>query len=147
MASSHSSSPVPHPRGGGGNDGIYRKDKEPSSRHYRPVRSLPDVCPKEPTGRWTQLRLHLLSIALPLTTGPASWVSYVKAVDFTFHVLEAFVEKKGVIFCTVCSQLWIVMMLTSFLFMYCCSPLFCIVCLSLLSKDNGPHSRTQLRRI
>ncbi|XP_062303793.1 vacuolar protein sorting-associated protein 54 isoform X1 [Osmerus eperlanus] len=50
MASSHSSSPVPHPRGGGGNDGIYRKDKEPSSRHYRPVRSLPDVCPKEPTG-------------------------------------------------------------------------------------------------
>uniref|UniRef100_A0A8C7T8W8 Vacuolar protein sorting-associated protein 54 n=1 Tax=Oncorhynchus mykiss TaxID=8022 RepID=A0A8C7T8W8_ONCMY len=49
MASSHSSSPVPHPSSGG-SEGIFRKDKDPSSRHYRPVHSLPDVCPKEPTG-------------------------------------------------------------------------------------------------
>uniref|UniRef100_A0A3P8Y5Q9 Vacuolar protein sorting-associated protein 54 n=1 Tax=Esox lucius TaxID=8010 RepID=A0A3P8Y5Q9_ESOLU len=60
MASSHSSSPVPHPSSGG-NDGMFRKDRDPSSRHPRPIRSLPDVCPKEPMGpsvvvdqhRWT----------------------------------------------------------------------------------------------
>uniref|UniRef100_A0A8C7TKY7 Vacuolar protein sorting-associated protein 54 n=1 Tax=Oncorhynchus mykiss TaxID=8022 RepID=A0A8C7TKY7_ONCMY len=53
---SHSSSPVPHPSSGG-SEGIFQKDRDPSSRHYRPVHSLPDVCPKEPTGkelhRWT----------------------------------------------------------------------------------------------
>uniref|UniRef100_A0A8C7KAF3 Vacuolar protein sorting-associated protein 54 n=1 Tax=Oncorhynchus kisutch TaxID=8019 RepID=A0A8C7KAF3_ONCKI len=49
MASSHSSSPVPHPSSGG-SEGIFRKDRDLSSRHYRPVHSLPDVCPKEPTG-------------------------------------------------------------------------------------------------
>ncbi|KAL1006118.1 hypothetical protein UPYG_G00068070 [Umbra pygmaea] len=49
MASSHSSSPGPN-LSGGGIDGIFRKDRDPSSRHYRHVRSLPDVCPKEPTG-------------------------------------------------------------------------------------------------
>uniref|UniRef100_A0A674DT14 Vacuolar protein sorting-associated protein 54 n=1 Tax=Salmo trutta TaxID=8032 RepID=A0A674DT14_SALTR len=53
---SHSSSPVPHPSSGG-SEGIFRKDRDPSSRQYRPVHSLPDVCPKEPTGkelhRWT----------------------------------------------------------------------------------------------
>uniref|UniRef100_A0A6Q2WR93 Vacuolar protein sorting-associated protein 54 n=1 Tax=Esox lucius TaxID=8010 RepID=A0A6Q2WR93_ESOLU len=49
MASSHSSSPVPHPSSGG-NDGMFRKDRDPSSRHPRPIRSLPDVCPKEPMG-------------------------------------------------------------------------------------------------
>uniref|UniRef100_A0A8C8FQ30 Vacuolar protein sorting-associated protein 54 n=1 Tax=Oncorhynchus tshawytscha TaxID=74940 RepID=A0A8C8FQ30_ONCTS len=46
---SHSSSPVPHPSSGG-SEGIFRKDRDPSSRHYRPIHSLPDVCPKEPTG-------------------------------------------------------------------------------------------------
>uniref|UniRef100_A0A4W5QJK2 VPS54 subunit of GARP complex n=1 Tax=Hucho hucho TaxID=62062 RepID=A0A4W5QJK2_9TELE len=46
---SHRSSPVPHPSSGG-SEGIFRKDRDPSSRHYRPVHSLPDVCPKEPTG-------------------------------------------------------------------------------------------------
>uniref|UniRef100_A0A8C7TAE7 Vacuolar protein sorting-associated protein 54 n=1 Tax=Oncorhynchus mykiss TaxID=8022 RepID=A0A8C7TAE7_ONCMY len=46
---SHSSSPVPHPSSGG-SEGIFQKDRDPSSRHYRPVHSLPDVCPKEPTG-------------------------------------------------------------------------------------------------
>uniref|UniRef100_A0A8C8DE13 Vacuolar protein sorting-associated protein 54 n=1 Tax=Oncorhynchus tshawytscha TaxID=74940 RepID=A0A8C8DE13_ONCTS len=40
---------VPHPSSGG-SEGIFRKDRDPSSRHYRPVHSLPDVCPKEPTG-------------------------------------------------------------------------------------------------
>ncbi|XP_071385443.1 vacuolar protein sorting-associated protein 54 [Centroberyx affinis] len=49
MASSHGSSPVPRPSGGG-RDGIYHKDRDPSSPRCRPVRSLPDVCPKEPTG-------------------------------------------------------------------------------------------------
>uniref|UniRef100_A0A667XJT3 Vacuolar protein sorting-associated protein 54 n=1 Tax=Myripristis murdjan TaxID=586833 RepID=A0A667XJT3_9TELE len=47
MASSHGS-PVPR-ASGGGRDGIYHKERDPSSR-CRPVRSLPDVCPKEPTG-------------------------------------------------------------------------------------------------
>uniref|UniRef100_A0AAY4EC25 Vacuolar protein sorting-associated protein 54 n=1 Tax=Denticeps clupeoides TaxID=299321 RepID=A0AAY4EC25_9TELE len=49
MASSHSSSPVPQ-ASGGSSDGFLRKSRDLSSRHYRPVRSLPDVCPKEPTG-------------------------------------------------------------------------------------------------
>uniref|UniRef100_A0A8C7KBX0 Vacuolar protein sorting-associated protein 54 n=1 Tax=Oncorhynchus kisutch TaxID=8019 RepID=A0A8C7KBX0_ONCKI len=40
---------VPHPSSGG-SEGIFRKDRDLSSRHYRPVHSLPDVCPKEPTG-------------------------------------------------------------------------------------------------
>uniref|UniRef100_A0A674DU56 Vacuolar protein sorting-associated protein 54 n=1 Tax=Salmo trutta TaxID=8032 RepID=A0A674DU56_SALTR len=50
---SHSSSPVPHPSSGG-SEGIFRKDRDPSSRQYRPVHSLPDVCPKEPTGEATR---------------------------------------------------------------------------------------------
>ncbi|XP_068178631.1 vacuolar protein sorting-associated protein 54 isoform X2 [Antennarius striatus] len=47
MASSHSSSP-----GGrsGGRDGMYHKERDPSPRRCRPLRSLPDVCPAEPTG-------------------------------------------------------------------------------------------------
>ncbi|XP_069023152.1 vacuolar protein sorting-associated protein 54 isoform X1 [Embiotoca jacksoni] len=49
MASSHSSSPVPRP-GCGGRDGIYPKERDPSPGRCRPIRSLPDVCPKEPTG-------------------------------------------------------------------------------------------------
>uniref|UniRef100_A0A674B820 Vacuolar protein sorting-associated protein 54 n=1 Tax=Salmo trutta TaxID=8032 RepID=A0A674B820_SALTR len=50
MASSHSSSPVPHPSSGG-SEGLFQKDRDPSSLHYRPIHSLPDVCPKEPTGK------------------------------------------------------------------------------------------------
>ncbi|XP_070772047.1 vacuolar protein sorting-associated protein 54 [Enoplosus armatus] len=46
MASSHSSSPVPR----GGRDGIYHKERDPSPHRCRSIRSLPDVCPKEPTG-------------------------------------------------------------------------------------------------
>ncbi|KAK2918456.1 vacuolar protein sorting-associated protein 54 isoform X1 [Channa argus] len=48
MASSNSSSPLPRPSGGG-RDGFYHKERDPSPR-CRSVRSLPDVCPKEPTG-------------------------------------------------------------------------------------------------
>ncbi|XP_076585136.1 vacuolar protein sorting-associated protein 54 [Chaetodon auriga] len=46
MASSHSSSPVPRV----GRDGIYHKERDPSPPRCRSIRSLPDVCPKEPTG-------------------------------------------------------------------------------------------------
>ncbi|XP_073351372.1 vacuolar protein sorting-associated protein 54 isoform X2 [Pagrus major] len=46
MASSHRSSPVPR----GGRDGIYPKERDTSPHRCRPIRSLPDVCPKEPTG-------------------------------------------------------------------------------------------------
>ncbi|CAK6976311.1 vacuolar protein sorting-associated protein 54 [Scomber scombrus] len=49
MASSHSSSPVPRPSGRG-RAGIYHKERDASPNRCRPVRSLPDVCPKEPTG-------------------------------------------------------------------------------------------------
>ncbi|CAJ1052867.1 vacuolar protein sorting-associated protein 54 [Xyrichtys novacula] len=49
MASSHSSSPVPRP-GSGGRGRIYPKERDPSPPRFRPIRSLPDVCPKEPTG-------------------------------------------------------------------------------------------------
>ncbi|MEQ2306716.1 Vacuolar protein sorting-associated protein 54 [Ameca splendens] len=49
MASSNSSSPVRRPAGGG-RDGIYRKEHGPSPPRCRGIRSLPDVCPKEPTG-------------------------------------------------------------------------------------------------
>uniref|UniRef100_A0A8C9QQQ5 Vacuolar protein sorting-associated protein 54 n=1 Tax=Scleropages formosus TaxID=113540 RepID=A0A8C9QQQ5_SCLFO len=48
MASSHSSPPVPRPSDS--SDRLFRKDKDPSSRQYKLARSLPDVCPKEPTG-------------------------------------------------------------------------------------------------
>ncbi|KAM6939984.1 vacuolar protein sorting-associated protein 54 [Xenentodon cancila] len=49
MASGHSSSPVP-PASSGGRDGIFHKEQGPSAPRCRPLRSLPDVCPKEPTG-------------------------------------------------------------------------------------------------
>jgi len=46
MASSHSSSPVPQ---GSSSDVFFKKEVDPT-KHIRPVQSLPDVCPKEPTG-------------------------------------------------------------------------------------------------
>lgn len=46
MASSHSSSPVPQ---GSSSDVFIKKEVDPT-KHIRPVQSLPDVCPKEPTG-------------------------------------------------------------------------------------------------
>lgn len=45
MASSHSSSPVPQ---GSSSDVFFKKEVDPT-KHIRPVQSLPDVCPKEPT--------------------------------------------------------------------------------------------------
>ncbi|XP_067845624.1 vacuolar protein sorting-associated protein 54 isoform X2 [Heptranchias perlo] len=47
MASSHSSPPVPRPSS---SDGKFKKEMEPSTKPFKAVRSLPDVCPKEPTG-------------------------------------------------------------------------------------------------
>ncbi|XP_060951607.1 vacuolar protein sorting-associated protein 54 isoform X2 [Limanda limanda] len=49
MASSHGSSSVPGP-GGRGRDGIYHKERDRSPSRRRPLRPLPDVCPKEPSG-------------------------------------------------------------------------------------------------
>ncbi|XP_061580472.1 vacuolar protein sorting-associated protein 54 isoform X2 [Cololabis saira] len=49
MASGRSSSPAPRP-GGRGRDGIFLKEQAGPAQRCRPVRSLPDVCPKEPTG-------------------------------------------------------------------------------------------------
>ncbi|XP_039659575.1 vacuolar protein sorting-associated protein 54 isoform X2 [Perca fluviatilis] len=47
MASGHGSSPVPR----GGRDGTYHKERDaPPQPRCRALRSLPDVCPKEPTG-------------------------------------------------------------------------------------------------
>uniref|UniRef100_A0A3P9HPE1 Vacuolar protein sorting-associated protein 54 n=1 Tax=Oryzias latipes TaxID=8090 RepID=A0A3P9HPE1_ORYLA len=54
MASSHSSSPVPRPSSEG-RDGIFHKEQGPSASHIRAIRSLPDVCPKEPTGEGRSL--------------------------------------------------------------------------------------------
>ncbi|KAJ4921382.1 hypothetical protein JOQ06_025965 [Pogonophryne albipinna] len=45
MASSHGSSPVPRP----GRDGMYLKERGAPPPRCRSLRSLPDVCPKEPT--------------------------------------------------------------------------------------------------
>nr|XP_057920789.1 vacuolar protein sorting-associated protein 54 isoform X1 [Doryrhamphus excisus] len=49
MATRHGSSPVPQPDGGG-RDGVFHKERGPSPALCRLARSLPDVCPKEPTG-------------------------------------------------------------------------------------------------
>ncbi|NXO22303.1 VPS54 protein, partial [Cisticola juncidis] len=46
MASSHSSSPVPQSNS---SDAFFKKEVD-ATKHFRPVQSLPDVCPKEPTG-------------------------------------------------------------------------------------------------
>ncbi|RLW07005.1 hypothetical protein DV515_00003917 [Chloebia gouldiae] len=46
MASSHSSSPVPQSKS---SDAFFKKEVD-ATKHFRPVQSLPDVCPKEPTG-------------------------------------------------------------------------------------------------
>uniref|UniRef100_A0A8C1NFA4 Vacuolar protein sorting-associated protein 54 n=1 Tax=Cyprinus carpio TaxID=7962 RepID=A0A8C1NFA4_CYPCA len=50
MSSSQGSSPIAQCSGPG--DGLFRKPRDPAMapRHYRTPRSLPDVCPKEPTG-------------------------------------------------------------------------------------------------
>ncbi|XP_041839133.1 vacuolar protein sorting-associated protein 54 isoform X2 [Melanotaenia boesemani] len=48
MASSHGSSPMPRSTSGS-RDGIHHKEQGLSSPRIRSIRSLPDVCPKEPT--------------------------------------------------------------------------------------------------
>ncbi|XP_041892616.1 vacuolar protein sorting-associated protein 54 isoform X2 [Corvus kubaryi] len=52
MASSHSSSPVPQSNS---SDAFFKKEMD-ATKHFRPVQSLPDVCPKEPTGNPNNLR-------------------------------------------------------------------------------------------
>ncbi|NWW31196.1 VPS54 protein, partial [Panurus biarmicus] len=47
MASSHSSSPVPQSNS---SDAFFKKEVDATKRFRSPVQSLPDVCPKEPTG-------------------------------------------------------------------------------------------------
>ncbi|NXK92763.1 VPS54 protein, partial [Formicarius rufipectus] len=51
MASSHSSSPVPQSNS---SDAFFKKEMDATKR-FRPVQSLPDVCPKEPTGNPSNL--------------------------------------------------------------------------------------------
>lgn len=64
MASSHSSSPVPRPSSGG-RDGIFHKEQGSLAPRCRPVRSLPDVCPKEPTGGETQALIVMCQNRVP----------------------------------------------------------------------------------
>ncbi|KFO94205.1 Vacuolar protein sorting-associated protein 54 [Buceros rhinoceros silvestris] len=52
MASSHSSSPVPQSKS---SDAFIKKEMD-ATKCFRPVQSLPDVCPKEPTGDPNNLR-------------------------------------------------------------------------------------------
>uniref|UniRef100_A0A8D0L8K5 Vacuolar protein sorting-associated protein 54 n=1 Tax=Sphenodon punctatus TaxID=8508 RepID=A0A8D0L8K5_SPHPU len=52
MASSQSSSPVPQSNS---SDALFKKEIDPAKR-FRPVQSLQDVCPKEPTGDPNTLR-------------------------------------------------------------------------------------------
>lgn len=64
MASGPGSVPVVQPgMGTAGSDRLFRKPRDltGSSTHYRPPRSLPDVCPKEPTGESPYYRIHRLS--------------------------------------------------------------------------------------
>jgi vacuolar protein sorting-associated protein 54 len=58
MASSHSSSPVPQ---GSSSDVFFKKEVDPT-KHIRPVQSLPDVCPKEPTGNYFLRNFLMISV-------------------------------------------------------------------------------------
>uniref|UniRef100_A0A2R8N7X3 Vacuolar protein sorting-associated protein 54 n=1 Tax=Callithrix jacchus TaxID=9483 RepID=A0A2R8N7X3_CALJA len=72
MASSHSSSPVPQ---GSSSDVFFKKEVDPS-KHIQPVPSLPDVCPKEPTGD-----SHSLYVAPSLVTDQHRWTVYHSKVN------------------------------------------------------------------
>lgn len=72
MASSHSSSPVPQ---GSSSDVFFKKEVDPT-KHIRPVQSLPDVCPKEPTGD-----SHTLCVAPSLVTDQHRWTVYHSKVN------------------------------------------------------------------
>uniref|UniRef100_A0A5F8HBB1 Vacuolar protein sorting-associated protein 54 n=1 Tax=Monodelphis domestica TaxID=13616 RepID=A0A5F8HBB1_MONDO len=72
MASSHSSSPVPQ---ASSSDVFFKKEVE-STKHIRPVQSLPDVCPKEPTGD-----SHSLCDAPSLVADQHRWTIYHSKVN------------------------------------------------------------------
>nr|XP_013005491.1 LOW QUALITY PROTEIN: vacuolar protein sorting-associated protein 54 [Cavia porcellus] len=72
MASSHSSSPVPQ---GSSSDVFFKKEVD-STKHIRPVQSLPDVCPKEPRGDSTSL-----GVAPSLVTDQHRWTIYHSKVN------------------------------------------------------------------
>lgn len=72
MASSHSSSPVPQ---GSSSDVFFKKEVD-STKHIRPVQSLPDVCPKEPTGD-----SNSLCVAPSLVTDQHRWTIYHSKVN------------------------------------------------------------------
>ncbi|KAM8785124.1 vacuolar protein sorting-associated protein 54 isoform 4-T6 [Rhynchonycteris naso] len=72
MASSHSSSPVPQ---GSSSDVFFKKEVDPA-KHIRPVQSLPDVCPKEPTGDSISL-----CVAPSLVTDQHRWTIYHSKVN------------------------------------------------------------------
>ncbi|XP_020841109.1 vacuolar protein sorting-associated protein 54 isoform X2 [Phascolarctos cinereus] len=72
MASSHSSSPVPQ---ASSSDVFFKKEVD-STKHIRPVQSLPDVCPKEPTGG-----AHSLCDAPSLVTDQHRWTIYHSKVN------------------------------------------------------------------
>ncbi|XP_057627229.1 vacuolar protein sorting-associated protein 54 isoform X3 [Chionomys nivalis] len=72
MASSHRSSPVPQ---GSSSDVFFKKEVDPA-KHIRPVQSLPDVCPKEPTGD-----SHSLCVAPSLVTDQHRWTVYHSKVN------------------------------------------------------------------
>uniref|UniRef100_A0A8C8YSE7 Vacuolar protein sorting-associated protein 54 n=1 Tax=Prolemur simus TaxID=1328070 RepID=A0A8C8YSE7_PROSS len=72
MASSHSSSPVPQ---GSSSDVFFKKEVDPT-KHIRPVQSLPDVCPKEPTGD-----SNSLCVAPSLVTDQHRWTIYHSKVN------------------------------------------------------------------
>ncbi|CAN9510702.1 unnamed protein product [Ophioblennius macclurei] len=62
MASSHTSSHMPHP-GSGSADRPYHKEQDNSPSWYRAIRSLPDVCPKEFTDEGQDLCNGLLVVS------------------------------------------------------------------------------------
>ncbi|GAB5569659.1 vacuolar protein sorting-associated protein 54 isoform X1 [Prionailurus iriomotensis] len=72
MASSHSSSPVPQ---GSSRDVFFKKEVDPT-KHIRPVQSLPDVCPKEPTGD-----SNSLCVTPSLVTDQHRWTIYHSKVN------------------------------------------------------------------
>ncbi|XP_051056575.1 vacuolar protein sorting-associated protein 54 isoform X4 [Phodopus roborovskii] len=72
MASSHRSSPVPQ---GSSSDVFFKKEVDPA-KHARPVQSLPDVCPKEPTGD-----SNSLCVAPSLVTDQHRWTVYHSKVN------------------------------------------------------------------
>ncbi|CAO2640771.1 Vacuolar protein sorting-associated protein 54 [Lemmus lemmus] len=72
MASSHRSSPVPQ---GSSSDVFFKKEVDPA-KHIRPVQSLPDVCPKEPTGD-----SNSLCVAPSLVTDQHRWTVYHSKVN------------------------------------------------------------------